>query len=246
MSSTLTTPESGGGQFAVTHWSVVLAAGRSDSTHARSALEKLCRTYWQPIYAYVRRQGNSPHDAQDLTQEFFARLLQRPFLSRVGPEKGRFRSFLLASMNNFLANEWDRARAVKRGGRVNIISLDDESAESRYIQEELPDLNADRLYERRWATVLLEETLGRLQAESAATGKSLLFDAFKGYLEADPKPGDYQRLAATLGWTQGAVAVAVHRLRARYRELVAEEVAKTVAEPQEIEDEMRRLMAALQ
>jgi RNA polymerase sigma-70 factor (ECF subfamily) len=231
--------------FATTHWSEVLKA-RPEDPESAVALEALCRNYYYPLYAYVRRRGYLPHDAQDLTQEFFARLLQRPFLSRVGPEKGRFRSFLLASMNNFLANEWDRARAVKRGGRVNIISLDDESTESRYIQEELPDLNAERLFERRWATVLLEGALARLQAESATAGKSLLFDAFKGYLEADPMPGDYQRLAATLGWTQGAVAVAVHRLRARYRELVAEEVAQTLAHPQEIEDEMQRLMAALQ
>lgn len=231
--------------FATTHWSVVLNA-RRDAPESAEALEVLCRTYYYPLYAYVRRRGHASHDAQDLTQEFFARLLRKPFLARVGPEKGRFRSFLLASMNHFLANEWDRAKAEKRGGKASFISLDEESAESRYAREDVLDQQAERMFESRWALVLLEAALGRLQTEASSAGKSALFEKLKGFLEAEPEPGEYARLAGELGWTSGAVAVAVHRLRGRYRELLVEEVAATVSGAEDIEDELRLLMAALQ
>jgi RNA polymerase sigma-70 factor (ECF subfamily) len=236
----------GGGQFTKTHWSVVLQAAQAGTPQAEAALEKLCRTYWRPLYEYVRRRGYGPHDAQDMTQEFFARLLTKPFLSNVGPERGRFRSFLLASMNHFLANEWDRARAEKRGGKVNFISLDEASPEGGFAKDDLLDVNAERAFARRWAMVLLSEAMRRLQAETSSAGKSALFGRLKGFLEAEPAPGEYARVAADLGWTQGAVAVAVHRLRSRYRELLTEEVAETVAGPDEVADELRQLFAALE
>jgi RNA polymerase sigma-70 factor (ECF subfamily) len=232
--------------FVTTRWSMVLDAGKAGAPEAADALETLCRLYYQPLYAYVRRRGYAPADAQDLTQEFFARLVQRHGLATVSPDKGRFRSFLLASMNHFLANEWDRAKAEKRGGKVNFISLDEDSAESRFANEDLADLSAERLFDQRWAITLLHESMLRLQAETAAADKTALFELLKPFLENEPQPGDYARVAAELGWTTGAVAVAVHRLRSRYRELVTEEVARTVADPRDAEDELRRLFAALQ
>jgi len=232
--------------FATTLWTVILGAGEAGSSQAGEAMEKLCRTYWYPLYSYVRRRGYPAADAQDLTQEFFARLLQRPFLARVGPEKGRFRSFLLASMNNFLANEWDRAKAEKRGGKASFVSLDEESAEGRYVREDICDQQAERVFESRWALVLLETALARLQAEASSAGKGALFEKLKGFLETEPQPGEYAKLGGELGWTSGAVAVAVHRLRTRYRELLTEEVAATVSGTEEVEDELRHLMAALQ
>lgn len=233
-------------RFRTTCWSVVLAADQGRSSDTGAALESLCRTYWYPLYSYVRRRGYVSADAQDLTQEFFSRLLQRPFLARVGPEKGRFRSFLLASMNNFLANEWDRAKAEKRGGKARLLSLDADSAESRYAREDVHDQQAERVFESRWALALLEAALARLRAEVSSAGKLDLFEMLKGFLEAEPRSGEYAKLGESLGWTPGAVAVAVHRLRARYRELLLEEVAATVGEAEHVEDELRHLMAALQ
>jgi RNA polymerase sigma-70 factor (ECF subfamily) len=234
------------GQFHTTHWSVVLAAGDAASTDAEDALERLCCVYWYPLYVYVRRRGYSAEDAQDLTQEFFKRLFERNDLDAVHPQKGRFRCFLLASMNHFLANEWDRWSAEKRGGKVKFISLDEESPESRYAKEGVPDFNALRAFERRWAIVLLNEAMARLRAETRAAGKGALFEKLKSFLEGEPGPGEYAGLARKLGWTTGAVAVAVHRLRARYRELALEEIAHTLDDPSAIEDEMRNLFAALQ
>lgn len=230
--------------FATTHWSLVLAAGHP-TPGAHAALAKLCQIYWYPLYAYVRRQGHGPHDAQDLTQEFFARLLEQHSVAEVRREKGKFRSFLLAAMNHFLANEWDRARAQKRGGRCRLVSLDAASAEDRYRLEPVDQLTPDRIFERRWALTLLEEVLRRLGRDYAAAGKAELFAQLKSCLTGERAALPYARLAARLGLTEGAVKVAVHRLRQRYRQILRAEIAHTVACPEEIEDEIRHLFAVV-
>jgi len=223
----------------------VLAAGRSDSTHARTALEKLCRTYWQPIYAFVRRQGHSPHDAQDLTQEFFAQLLERRSLADVDRAKGRFRSFLLASLKHFLANEWDKARAQKRGGGQVLIPIDAQSAESACGVDPADQMTADKVFDRRWALSVLDHALLRLREEHIREGKQDLFDQLKVTLTEASRSVRYAEIAAQLGMSEGAVKVAVHRLRQRYRELLRAEIADTVATPAEVEEEIRALFAAL-
>jgi RNA polymerase sigma factor (sigma-70 family) len=231
--------------FALTHWSVVLAAGRSDSTHGRAALEKLCRTYWPPIYAFVRRQGHNPPDAQDLTQEFFARLLEKKSLAGVDRAKGRFRSFLLASLKHFLANEWDKARAEKRGGGQVLIPIDAQAAESSCGLDPGDHMTAEKLFERRWALTLLEQVLQRLREEHIHDGKEKLFEQLKVTLTEASRSVPYAAIAARLAMSEGAVKVAVHRLRRRYRELLRAEIADTVAHPAEIEEEIRALFAAL-
>ena len=220
-------------------------AGRTSSSQAADALEKLCRTYWYPLYAYVRRQGESPHDAQDLTQEFFARLLARNYLGTVGREKGKFRSFLLAALNHFMSDERDRARATKRGGSKVIVSLDEEDAETRYQADMASPLPPDKIFEKRWATTLLEQAFAKLREESVAAGKAERFDRLKVFLQEGSDPGDYAAIGLELGMTANTVAAAVHRLRDRYRELVRVEIAHTVAGPAEIQEEMRHLFAAL-
>jgi len=232
--------------FALTHWSVVLAAGRSHSTHARAALEKLCRTYWPPIYAFVRRQGHSSHDAQDLTQEFFARLLEKNSLASVERSKGRFRSFLLASLKHFLANEWDKARAQKRGGGQILIPIDAKAAESTCGFELADSLTAEKIFERRWALALLEQVMSRLRADYAGTGKAMQFERLKATLTGERSSIPYAEIGAALGQSEGAVKVAVHRLRQRYRELLREEIAQTVSRPDEVQEEIRALFSALQ
>ena len=236
----------GGANFTPTHWSVVLAAaGRSDSTHARDALEKLCRNYWLPIYAFVRRQGHNPHDAQDLTQEFFTRLLESNYLAGVDREKGRFRSFLLASLKHFLANEWDKAKAQKRGGGHVLISIDAAAAENSVGLEPADVLTAEKIFERRWALSLLEQVLRRLREEYARDGKEQQFEQLKSTLTEASRSVSYAEIARRLATSEGAVKVAVHRLRQRYRELLRAEIADTVADPREIDDEIRNLFAAL-
>ena len=235
----------GADYFATTHWSVVLTAQRSDSTRAQAALSVLCRTYWYPLYAYVRRQGQSPEDAQDLTQEFFARLLARNYLADVSRDKGRFRSFLLAALKHFLANEWDRARAAKRGGGQPPLSLDDTEAENRYRLEPADTMSADRIFERRWALTLLEQVLRRLRDDHSAAGKLGLFEELKPCLVDAGSSAPYAELGTRLNMSEGAVKVAVHRLRQRYRELLREEIAQTVATPAEVEDEIRQIIAIL-
>jgi RNA polymerase sigma factor (sigma-70 family) len=232
-------------QFLTTRWSVVLTAGHKSSPQAQEALGTLCQTYWYPLYAYIRRQGHSPYDAQDLTQEFFARFLEKDFLSDVHRERGRFRSFLLAALKHFLANEWDRARAQKRGGGRRFISLDEHDAESRYALEPRDELSADSLYERRWAMMLLERVLGQLREEFVTAGKIAQFDLLKGVLSAGRGAVPYAEVAARLKTTEAAVKVSVHRLRKRYRELLGAEIAQTVAGPDEVEDEVRYLFAIL-
>ena len=235
-----------GANFTPTHWSVVLAAAaHSDSASGRDALEKLCRNYWVPIYAFVRRQGHSPHDAQDLTQEFFARLLEKNYLADADRAKGRFRSFLLASLKHFLANEWDKANAQKRGGGRVLISIDADAVETSFGAELAHEITADKIFERRWALALLDQVLRRLRQEYTRDGKEKQFEQLKQTLTEASRSVPYAEIAARLGITEGAVKVAVHRLRQRYRELLRAEIADTVASPAEIEDEIRNLFAAL-
>jgi RNA polymerase sigma-70 factor (ECF subfamily) len=239
--------EAGGhhGAFVTTHWSVVLAARRSDTTRAQTALARLCKAYWYPLYAYVRRRGHEAHDAQDLTQEFFARLLEQNWLAQADRERGRFRTFLLAALSHFLANEWDKARAKKRGGAVQIVPLQLDSAEMRYGQEPADPVTPEQCFERRWALALLDEVLNRLREEHMAAGTAEMFDALKPCLVGDRQAQPYAALATQLGVTEGAVKVAVHRLRQRYRQLLRKEIANTVAMPEEVNDEMHHLFAVL-
>ena len=231
--------------FATTHWSVVLAAKQDDASGATVALEKLCRTYWYPLYAFLRREGRTPHDAQDLTQEFFARLLQGKFLENVGPQKGKFRSFLLAALKNFLCDEWDKARAEKRGGGQAPLSLDDLNAEELYLLE--PDAGAppERIFEQRWALTLLALALARLRREFADAGKTREFDHLKVFLSTPTSDGAYDGTAVKLGMTADTVAVKVHRLRQRYGDAIRTEIAQTVASSSDIEEELRHLFNAV-
>jgi len=235
----------GGGQFNTTHWSMVLLAGQTRAPHADAALESLCRTYWSPLYAYVRHQGRSAHDAQDLTQEFFARLLEKKYLRLAARERGRFRSFLLKSLKHFLINEWERGQSQKRGGGQKVFSLDDEAAERSYLQQPAGHLAPESLYDRLWATTLLERAMERLGANYAATGKRELFDQLKPLLLSEGTGESYRHAAGPLGLSEGAVKVAVHRLRQRFREVVRAEIAQTVATPAEVDEELRCLMAAM-
>jgi RNA polymerase sigma factor (sigma-70 family) len=230
--------------FATTQWSVVLAARGEDSPQAAAALARLCRIYWYPLYAFIRRRGYSPHDAQDLTQEFFYRLLDKRYLHAVDYRKGRFRSFLLAALEHFLANEWRRSQAQRRGGGQHIISIDDD-AEQRYAQEPATHLSPEHIYEQRWALAFLEQVLGKLRAEFIEAGKGAAFEALKVFLTGDRPPGGYAGLAAELGRTEAALKMTVSRMRQRYAELLRQEIAETVSSPDEIEDELRSLMAAL-
>jgi len=224
---------------------VVLKAAGGDAAHAQVALEQLCRTYWFPLYAYVRRRGKSPEDAQDLTQEFFARLLERNWLERADREKGRFRSFLLAAMNYFLADEWDKARAKKRGGGVSPLPLQLNTAETRYSQEPADHTTPEQNYERRWAMALLEEVLRRLRVDYEQSGRAELFATLHPCLVGSSAAQPYSELAERLGTSEGAVKAAVYRLRQRYRELLRDEIAHTVAQPGEVEMELHHLFAVL-
>lgn len=231
--------------FTTTHWSVVLAAGKASSPPADAALEQLCRKYWLPLYAYVRRRGYSHHDAQDLTQGFFAVLLEKNYLGLASRDKGRFRSFLLTALNHFLGDEADRAHAAKRGGGVTIISLDEQVGEDLLSIEPSSELAPEKEFQKNWAITLLRQGLERLREESRASGKAGIFDTLKPFLEGEASSGEYGAVAVPLGMTANGVAVAVHRLRQRYRELVRAEIAQTVATPEELEDEIRHLFAAL-
>jgi RNA polymerase sigma factor (sigma-70 family) len=233
------------GVFLTTHWSVVLSAGRTDSPEAAAALEKLCRAYWYPLYVYVRRRGYGESDAQDLTQEFFARLLEKEYLRLADPNRGKFRSFLLKSLQHFLVNEWEKARTQKRGGGQFLIPLDVHTAETRYAVEPTQELALDEVFEKRWAATLIEAVLARLREDYAASGRLRVFEALKGLMWGDQLALSYHDVGAQLGLTEGAVKVAVHRLRGRYRELLRAEVANTVATPNEVDGELRHLMAVL-
>jgi RNA polymerase sigma factor (sigma-70 family) len=228
--------------FVTTRWSVVLAARDKESPQASKALETLCTTYWYPLYAFVRRQGRSPEDAQDITQEFFARLLEKDQLRPVAQEKGKFRTFLLVALRRFMANELDRAHAQKRGGGVAAIPFDTELAESRYATDSSVE-TAERIFDRRWALALLEQTLARVREEYAEVGKLHVFHELKGFLTAEER--EYREAAARLQMGEGALRVAVHRLRKRYREIFREEIAHTVSSTDEIDGEVRYLMDVL-
>jgi len=231
--------------FATTHWSIVLAASGAVSPDADAALAELCRTYWYPLYAFVRRKGQSPQDAQDLTQSFFARLLEKNYVAQADRERGRFRTYLLAALTHFLADEWDKARRLKRGGDREIISFDAASAEERYRLEPIDQLDASKLYERRWVTTLFDKVLARLEQEFRDSGKGDLFDGLKSSLLAEDSGSSYIQLGARLNLTESAVKQAVHRMRRRYRELFREEIAQTVSAPREVEDELKHLFAVL-
>ena len=232
-------------QFTKTRWSVILAAGHREAPESAAALETLCRAYWRPLYCYLRRRGRTPHDAQDLTQAFFARLLERDYLRAVDPRKGKFRSFLLAALEHFLANEWRNARTQKRGGRYSFVSLDDTEAEQGYLKVPASNLSPEQFYEKQWASTLLERVLSRLREEFRAAGKGLLFEELKVFLTGDKSAATYAELAVKLSTTETALKMAVSRMRHRYGGLLREEIAQTVSRPEEIAGELRALFAAL-
>ena len=234
----------GGVAFATTHWSVVLTA-QGASPAADEALEKLCRSYWPPLYGFVRRQGYTPEEAQDLTQGFFALRLERRDLTSVRQEKGRLRSYFLASIKHFLANERRRARAIKRGQRPLLIPLDGVRGEELAELNRSESLSADRIYDRRWAMTVLEQVFARLRQECHTFGNARLFDRLSELLSDEPGRPSQKHIAHEFGMTENAVKQAFHRLRRRYRELLREEIAHTVATSEDIENELRALIAAL-
>jgi DNA-directed RNA polymerase specialized sigma24 family protein len=231
--------------FTTTHWSVVLAAQDSRNGQAVEALESLCRAYWRPLYSYVRQSGRDIETARDLTQAFFERLLAKKTLKAADPAKGRFRSFLLASLKYFLANEWDRQTAVKRGGRYEFISLEAAGAESALQSDAGRELSPDRLYERRWALAVLEQARGRLEAEYRVRGKHDLFTSLGAHLAGDPEALPYTAAAEAVGLSADAARKAVERMRRRYGQLLREVVAETVAAAGEVDEELRYLRAVL-
>ncbi|HEY3864175.1 MAG TPA: sigma-70 family RNA polymerase sigma factor [Verrucomicrobiae bacterium] len=246
MSSEHSTPPRGAPAdiFATTRWSVVLAAGHRSTPETNAALEELCRTYWYPLYAFVRRHGHSREDAEDLTQSFFARFLQKNHLEKLRSEHGKFRAFLVASLKHFLANEWDSANRQKRGGGIPTLSLDWQDADARYQIDPADNLSPDKIYDRAWAVTLLARVIARLREEHAADGKAPLFDRLKPFLTVGKGDISCAQAAAELGMTEGAVRVSIHRLRRRYRELLREEIAQTLSDPAQMEEEMRALFSA--
>lgn len=236
----------GGSYGTATAWSVVLAAGATDSLVARPALQKLCSTYWYPLYSFVRRQGHDATESEDITQGFFASLLARNAFQGLDPARGRFRTFLLAAMRNHMANLRAHDRAQKRGGGEAPVPLDAATAEGRFTLEPSDSaLTPERAYDRQWALSLMDASYRRLRAEYAAGGRAALLDELRATLEGDAVDGGYASAAARLGMTEGAVKVAVHRLRQRYRQVLREEVAGTTGTADEAEDEMRVLLEAL-
>jgi RNA polymerase sigma-70 factor (ECF subfamily) len=236
----------GKAQFTATRWSIVLAAGGDrDGTDTRRALEELIASYWFPLYAFIRRQGHDAQTAEDLTQDFFTRLLEKADLADVDRAKGRFRSFLLAAAKHFLANEWDKRQALKRGGGKPVIALDALDAEARYALEPATDMTAERLFDRRWALAVLDQVLARLRQEYADAGKGKLYEAVKDCLAGGAGASSHADIAERLGMTEGAVKVAAHRLRRRYRDLLRAEIAQTVDSPGQVEEEITYLLNCL-
>jgi RNA polymerase sigma-70 factor (ECF subfamily) len=231
--------------FATTHWSVVLSTAQSNASQASEALEKLCRTYWPPLYSYVRRQGYGPEDAQDLTQAFFAKLLEKNFWARADPQKGRFRSFLLTALRQFLADERDRARAAKRGGGAALISFDEQVGEEHFLEGLDHKLSPEQQFDKQWASTVLKQARARLRQECIASGKSDLYDRINLLGDQDERPDTYADIAQQLGMSVSAIKSAVSRLRARYGELVREEVANTVSSPAEVDAEIRHLLSVI-
>lgn len=232
-------------KVATTQWSQVLAARDGSDTEAHRALEGLCQTYWQPLYAYVRHQGADPDQARDLTQGYFTELLEKDFLAGVDPSKGRFRSFLLASLRNFLSHETDRASALKRGGGTLTLSLDVEAGEAGYALRPDQTLTPEQLFERRWAMTVLDRALDRLRRESQAAGNEAQFEQLKQYLTSAEPQAPYREVAEVMGISDGAVATAVHRLRKQYGQCLRAEIADTVVDPAEVDDELRHLLAVV-
>jgi RNA polymerase sigma-70 factor (ECF subfamily) len=232
-------------QFTTTHWSVVLAAQESGSEQAEAALAKLCDGYWYPLYAFVRRRGFNPHDAEDLTQEFFYRLLDRNYLKAVDYRKGRFRTFLLMALERFLAKEWRRVRAQKRGGDITLISIEQQDAEHRYSLEPATGLSPEKLYEQNCALALLEKALQRLRSEFEADGKGEKFERLKPFLTSDGTRSSYAELALQMNSSEAALKMAVSRMRARYGALLREEVANTISPEGDVQDEIQALLFSL-
>jgi RNA polymerase sigma factor (sigma-70 family) len=232
------------GAFNTTLWTVVLEAGRADSPQSHAALERLCQVYWYPLYAYVRRRGHDEHSAQDLTQEFFHSLIEKNYIQAADRNRGRFRTFLLTSLNHFLTNEWKRSQRQKRGGGAVHFSLDAATAEERFRMEPAGPQTPETLYEQRWAQALVEQVMARLREEFTEAGKSDRFDALKTLLLDDDAQSQAE-IGKQLGISESAVKSAVHRMRARYGELFREEIANTVAGPAEVDAEIRELFAVL-
>ena len=230
--------------FATTHWTVVLAAGQSRSPQAARALEELCHTYWFPLYAYVRRHGRTKEDAEDLTQAFFARLLEKNFLATMDSQKGKFRAYLLASLKHFLANERDKVQTQKRGGGNIPLSLDWQTADTQFQIAATNEPSPDKAFDREWALALLAKVIQRLQDACAADGKATLFEQLKVFLTAGKAESAQREVAGVLGMEEGAVRVAIHRLRKQYRQFLRDEIANTLANPAMVDEEMRALFGA--
>jgi len=232
-------------RFETTNWSLILKARAGQSTPAREALASLCASYWPPVYAFIRRRGRAPADAEDLTQAYFARFFEKGYVSAFRPEAGRFRTFLLSSVTHFLANEWDREQARKRGGGARHLSLDAASAEERLRLEPVDHLTPEVIFERQWTAAVLARGLERLRAEQAASGTRARFERLKSFLTGEATSGDYASLAPELGLSESTVRVAVHRLRRRFAEVLREEVAGTLADPAEVDSEIRWMIETL-
>ena len=233
------------GQFSTTHWSLVLTAYASDTATAAVALNKLCRSYWHPVYAFIRRKGHQPEEARDLTQEFFCELLEKELFLEANRERGRFRSFLLGALKNFLSHQWEKFRAKKRGGDYTFISVDAQDAEGNYPLELVDRVTPEQLFERRWALSVLEHTFEKLKSEHVSAGKGQLFEALQTCLSGETNALSYAAIGAELNMSEGAARVAAHRLRSRYAELLRGEISRTVAGPAEMEAELAALRAAL-
>jgi RNA polymerase sigma-70 factor (ECF subfamily) len=244
MSSDCASSTKPGDIFATTHWTVVLAAGQRHTPQSDGALEELCKTYWFPLYAYVRRRGHAKQDAEDLVQAFFARLLEKNFLANLDSEKGKFRAFLLAALKHFLANEWDKSQAQKRGGGTAHLSLDWQTADTKFQVAATREPSPDQTFDREWALALLAKVIERLQNECAADGKAKLFEQLKIFLMVGGGDSAQADVAKSLGMEEGAVRVAIHRLRKRYRALLRDEIAHTLTDESQVDAEMRALFGA--
>ena len=235
---------SGAERFVTTHWSAVVRAGQGDSATGQEDLAELCRVYWYPLYGFVRRQGHGPHDAQDLTQEFFSRLLEKNYVADARQDKGRFRTFLLTALKRFLANEWDRQHAQKRGGFHSAVEINEAMAEKRFNAELAHDLKPDVLYERQWAVTLLERVMELLKEEYVASGRAKLFEHLRACLVKEESARPYAEIAAGLGLSEASIKTAAHRLRGRYQEILRQEIGKTVSSQDQIEPELKQLFSA--
>jgi RNA polymerase sigma-70 factor (ECF subfamily) len=231
--------------FTTTRWSIVIKAGQGESPQADDALERLCRAYWYPIYIFLRRSGWTAHDAEDLTQAFFERVLEKDYLQAVDRTKGKFRSFLLAMLQHFVANHRRDARAEKRGGRVSFISINDESMDEKHLASAFADTSAEQSFERQWAMTLLEQVITRLDEEYRGSNKAALFDELKIFLTGNKRAESYNEMAVRLKTTEAALKMAVSRMRQRYGELLRAEIEDTVSTREEADEEMRALFAAL-